>query len=84
MRNKETSKKNNLSRNFRQKYSFSLYLIAIVIYFFDKISTVKPQLVVFIRYCPWSCLWCMWRCPWCNGYRRRKWTRRHEFKPGRG
>ena len=19
------------------------------------------------------------RCPWCNGYRRRKWTRRHEF-----
>ena len=25
-----------------------------------------------------------WRWPWCNGYRRRKWTRRHEFKPGRG
>ena len=21
-----------------------------------------------------------WRCLWCNGYRRRKWTRRHEFK----
>ena len=21
-----------------------------------------------------------WRCQWCNGYRRRKWTRRHEFK----
>ena len=21
-----------------------------------------------------------WRCPWCNGYSRRKWTRRHEFK----
>ena len=21
-----------------------------------------------------------WRCPWCNGYCRRKWTRRHEFK----
>ena len=20
------------------------------------------------------------RCPWCNGYRPRKWTRRHEFK----
>ena len=19
-------------------------------------------------------------CPWCNGYRRRNWTRRHEFK----
>ena len=25
----------------------------------------------------------LWRCPWCNGYRRRKWTRRHEFKPWR-
>ena len=22
----------------------------------------------------------LWRCPWCNCYRRRKWTRRHEFK----
>ena len=21
-----------------------------------------------------------WMCPWCNGYRRRKWTRRHDFK----
>ena len=21
-----------------------------------------------------------WKCPWCNGYRRRNWTRRHEFK----
>ena len=23
---------------------------------------------------------CLWRCLWCNGYRRRIWTRRHEFK----
>ena len=22
----------------------------------------------------------IWRCPWCNGYRHRKWIRRHEFK----
>ena len=22
----------------------------------------------------------LWGCPWCNGYRRRKWTRWHEFK----
>ena len=21
-----------------------------------------------------------WWCPWCNGYGRRKWTRRYEFK----
>ena len=24
--------------------------------------------------------WRLWRCPWCNGFRRRKWTRRYEFK----
>ena len=23
---------------------------------------------------------CIWGCLWYNGYRRRKWTRRHEFK----
>ena len=28
----------------------------------------------------WRCPWCNWRCLWCNGYRRRIWTRRHEFK----
>ena len=28
----------------------------------------------------WRGRWCKWRCPWCNDYRRRKWTRRHEFK----
>ena len=28
----------------------------------------------------WRFPWCKWRCPWCNGYRRRKWTRRLEFK----
>ena len=22
----------------------------------------------------------LWNCPWCNGYCRRKWTRRLEFK----
>ena len=30
-----------------------------------------------IQYC---LLPIVWRCPWCNGYRRRKWTRWHEFK----
>ena len=25
-------------------------------------------------------LFLFWSCPWCNGYRRRKKTRRHEFK----
>ena len=27
-----------------------------------------------------SVIWKSNRCPWCNGYRRRNWTRRHEFK----
>ena len=26
------------------------------------------------------CIHNIGRCPWCNCYRRRKWTRRHEFK----
>ena len=35
--------------------------------------------------CGWQCIYIyiygvLWRCPWCNGYCRRKWTRRHEFK----
>ena len=30
----------------------------------------------------WSLYWpiAIARCPWCNGYRRKKWIRRHEFK----
>ena len=32
-----------------------------------------------MRYMNWSTNF-RWRCPWCNGYRRRKWTRWHEFK----
>ena len=24
--------------------------------------------------------WSTWRCQWCNGYHRRNWTQRHEFK----
>ena len=39
----------------------------------------------FCRVSSASCLFCykaifLWQCPWCNGYRRRKWTRWHEFK----
>ena len=32
----------------------------------------KPIIGNIYKYCG--------RCPWCNGYRRRKWTQRHEFK----
>ena len=35
----------------------------------------------FCSFFLWSfCHHYLWRCLWCNGYRRRKWTRRHEFK----
>ena len=37
----------------------------------------KPGLVLFNPYIEHLSVW---RCPWCNCYRRRKWTRRHEFK----
>ena len=33
-----------------------------------------PNLTFFISINP------QLKCPWCNGYRRRMWTRRHEFK----
>ena len=41
-----------------------------------KMKTIvrKPLMIRTIK------LRLFWRCPWCNCYRRRKWTRRHEFK----
>ena len=42
-----------------------------------KNSELKPTLLRFKK--NWPCI-ATWRCLWCNGYRRRKWTRRHEFK----
>ena len=35
----------------------------------SKVPHSKGKVSLFVR-----------RCPWCNGYRLRKWTRRHEFK----
>ena len=32
-----------------------------------------------IKYC-YKALILIGKCPWCNGYRRRQWTRQHEFK----
>ena len=40
---------------------------------FSKLWPLKRTIILAIMYC-------FWRCPWCNGYRRRIWTRRHEFK----
>ena len=35
---------------------------------------------VFLLHIPIYIYIYIWRYPLCNGYRRRKWTRRHEFK----
>ena len=55
-------------------------LVRLVIFFiiFDK------SLFLFIHSCRVKYMSIImitfWRCPWCSRYRRRKWTRRHEFK----
>ena len=35
---------------------------------------------LFCKFFFFFCWLLLRRFPWCNGYRRRKWTRRHEFK----
>ena len=53
---------------------------------------VRLTWIVFVMGGRWPYSWCLVgccrqdlfniarKCPWCNGYRHRKWTRRHEFK----
>ena len=41
-------------------------------------SWIAQVLITLMRFQLWSLI--LIRCPWCNGYRRKKWTRRHEFK----
>ena len=50
-------------------------------FYSDKVSMLRYRgtLYSFPSYLYWI-IDKIWRCPWCNGYRRRKWTRRHEFK----
>ena len=52
-------------------------------------SLARSKYMSILSFCfnltQWSAImgkptWMQWRCPWCNGYRRRKWTRWHEFK----
>ena len=38
-------------------------------------KTIKEYIIIII-----ILIIIIWRCLWCNGYRRRKWTRWHEFK----
>ena len=56
----------------------------------DKLRPNLPHFQSLANNCVYSshtdikrCIFCLYKhrwCPWCNGYRRRKWTRRHEFK----
>ena len=48
-----------------------------VITIVDKIYDISITIYVIIII---VILFIIWKYPWCNGYRRRKWTRRHEFK----
>ena len=51
--------------------------IYIYIYIYIYESTLTWRAYMYIYVCVWACV-CV--CVWCNGYRRRKWTRRPEFK----
>ena len=46
--------------------------------FFKQILEAASHKTEFIQ--PLTSHLTSWRYPWCNGYGRRKWTRRHEFK----
>ena len=41
---------------------------------YQPVEVIKCQILFIHIY------WKYMICPWCNGYRRRKWIRRHEFK----
>ena len=48
-----------------------------------KILTMSYRLYVYVDkvfYTKYYYTGLLWGCPWCHGYRRRIWTRRHEFK----
>ena len=48
--------------------------------FVDTLSLPGPLSLPFLDLLYITHLFFFWRCPWCNCYRRRKWTRRLEFK----
>ena len=56
----------------RLKYSYNCFCFLVIFVFLMIVWTVW-----FLR----AVISLPGRSPWCNGYRCRKWTRRHEFKP---
>ena len=70
--------------NFIWSHSMRLYWSAYELFCWplSELRRTWYYIFIYIRIL-WRCPWCnsyMWRIPWCNGYRRRKWTRRYEFK----
>ena len=70
----------------KKRYTFLFYIWIIL-----SISAWHLILVLCRCVCSVVCHFAAWcislsfrcyspKCPWCNGYRRRKWTRRHDFK----
>ena len=62
---------------------FFRYLIKVhVVQLYGSTGTVTSWKIpiLFFQWDQISIWLSTWRCPWCNGYRCRKWTRRHEFK----
>ena len=49
--------------------------------FIASICILHVYVYICICICRCICMWVYntWKCPWCNGYRPKKWTRRHEF-----
>ena len=71
-----------IRRNFREnwlRYSLCYFQHLLPVLFIEYLreTTVHKYLNKY-KIC--SLLLEIGRCPWCNGYRLRKWTRRHEFK----
>ncbi len=57
-------------------FEYSCYFSDVLVKIMKKVPHMSPSA---FHYFSKNTLY-KWRCPWCNGYRRRNWTRRHEFK----
>ena len=53
-----------------------LYYLMSVIFLHENVQYVLPKKLMERQLDIYQFSW----CPWCYGYRRRKWTRQHEFK----
>ena len=77
-REREREKERDKERTYEEKINsipFKMYVFTGILWVYVHISMyAHTQVCIDIH--------SHRRCLWCNGYRRRKWTRRHEFKSG--